>query len=73
MPAVRAAKVTDIRGEFDRRYIVIEADPTKAMNAKRMAFKRAIDNLSPAQFGAGSAESQTGYGNSSKGTRRRIK
>jgi AAA domain len=54
MPAVRAAKVSDIRQEFDRRYIVAEPDPAKAANAKRMAFKRALDHL-PAQFGAGSA------------------
>jgi hypothetical protein len=56
MTAVRAAKVTDIRIEFDRRYVVPEADPAKAMNAKRMAFKRALDHLPPAHFGAGSAE-----------------
>jgi hypothetical protein len=56
MPAVKAAKVADIRREFDRRYVVDEADPAKATNAKRMAFKRALDGLPPAQFGAGSAE-----------------
>jgi hypothetical protein len=55
MSAVRAAKVGDIRQEFDRRYVVAEADPAKAANAKRMAFKRALDHL-PAQFGAGSAQ-----------------
>jgi hypothetical protein len=42
--------------EFDQRYVVAEADPAKAANAKRMAFKRALDRLSPAQFGAGEAE-----------------
>jgi hypothetical protein len=56
MAAVRAAKVTDIRTEFDRRYVVPETDPAKAVNAKRMAFKRALDHLSPTHFGAGSAE-----------------
>ena len=56
MPTVRAAKVSDIRQEFDRRYLAAEADPAKAANAKRMAFKRAIDRLSPSKFGAGEAE-----------------
>jgi hypothetical protein len=56
MPSVKAAKVADIRREFDRRYVVDEADPAKAANAKRMAFKRALDGLPPSQFGAGSAE-----------------
>ena len=56
MPSVRAAKMTDVRVEFDRRYIAAEADPAKAANAKRMAFKRALDRLSPSQFGAGEAE-----------------
>jgi AAA domain len=56
MAPVRAAKVTDIRQEFDRKYVVDEADPIKAANSKRMAFKRALDHLSPAKFGAGAAE-----------------
>jgi hypothetical protein len=56
MPPVRAAKVVDIRTEFDRRYVVAEADPAKAANAKRMAFKRALDRLPPSKFGAGEAE-----------------
>jgi hypothetical protein len=56
MPEVRAAKVTEIRSEFDRRYVVPESDPAKADHAKRMAFKRALDRLSPSQFGAGEAE-----------------
>ena len=56
MAPIRAAKVIDVRAEFDRRYVVDEADPTKAADAKRMAFKRALDRLSPTQFGAGSAE-----------------
>ena len=56
MAAVKAVKVTEVREEFDRRYVVGEADPDKAANAKRMAFKRALDNLPTAQFGAGSAE-----------------
>jgi hypothetical protein len=49
-------KVSDVRKEFDRRYVVPDTDPAKAANAKRMAFKRALDHLSPAKFGAGSAE-----------------
>jgi AAA domain len=56
MAPVKAAKVTDIRQEFDRRYVVDEADPIKAANTKRMAFKRALDHLSPSQFTAGAAE-----------------
>jgi len=56
MPQVKAAKVTDIRGEFDRRYVVDATDAAKIDHAKRMAFKRALDHLSPAKFGAGSAE-----------------
>ena len=56
MVAVKAAKTTDVRQEFDRRYVVAEADPAKAANAKRMAFKRALDHLPPSKFGAGSAE-----------------
>ena len=32
------------------------SDPNKAANAKRMAFKRALDRLPPSQFAAGSAE-----------------
>jgi hypothetical protein len=56
MPEVRAVKVTDVRTEFDRRYVVPDSDPAKASAAKRMAFKRALDWLSPAKFGAGSAE-----------------
>jgi hypothetical protein len=56
MDTVKAAKVTDVRVEFDRFYVVAEADPVKAANAKRMAFQRSLDRLSPAKFGAGSAE-----------------
>ncbi len=56
MPPVRAAKVIDVREEFDRRYVVDEVDPANAAAAKRMAFKRSLDRLSPSQFGAGSAE-----------------
>jgi hypothetical protein len=55
MPEVRAAKVGDVRAEFDRRYVVDAEDRTKASDAKRKAFKRALDFLSPAKFGAGSA------------------
>jgi hypothetical protein len=56
MATIKAAKVTDVRAEFDRRYVVDEADSTKAADTKRKAFKRALDHLSPSQFGAGSAE-----------------
>jgi hypothetical protein len=56
MPEVRAVKVSDVRAEFDRRYVVPDSDPVKASAAKRMAFKRALDHLSPAKFGAGSYE-----------------
>jgi hypothetical protein len=56
MAAVRAAKVTDIRTEFDRRYVVADPDPDKAMHAKRMAFNRALEKLPPSLFGSGSAE-----------------
>jgi hypothetical protein len=56
MPEVRAVKVSDVRAEFDRRYVVPDSDPVKASATKRMAFKRALDQLSPAKFGAGSAE-----------------
>ena len=56
MASVKAAKVSDVHTEFNRRYVVPDIDPKKATNAKRMAFKRALDNLSPAEFGAGSAE-----------------
>jgi hypothetical protein len=55
MPPVKAAKVLDVREEFDRRYVVAETDPAKAGNAKRMAFKRALDKLPP-EFSAGEAE-----------------
>lgn len=56
MVPVRAVKVTDVRKEFDRRYVVDEVDPTKAADAKRKAFKRALDHLSPMHFGVGAAE-----------------
>jgi hypothetical protein len=56
MATVKAAKVTDVREEFDRRYVVAEADPAKAAHAKRMAFKRALDRLPTSQFSAGAAE-----------------
>jgi hypothetical protein len=56
MAPVKAVKVIDVREEFNRRYVVGEPDSTKAAAAKRMAFKRALDHLSPSQFGAGSTE-----------------
>jgi hypothetical protein len=54
MDAVKAVRVSDVREEFDRRYVVTEADPAKAANAKRMAFKRSLDRLPTSQYGAGS-------------------
>jgi hypothetical protein len=56
MSPVKAVKVLDVRAEFERRYAVAEADPDKAANAKRMAFKRALGRLSPSQFATGAAE-----------------
>jgi hypothetical protein len=56
MPPVKAVKVTTVRQEFDRRYVVDDADPAKSANAKRMAFKRSLDHLSASKFGAGAAE-----------------
>jgi hypothetical protein len=56
MGLVKAVKVTDIREEFDRRYVTDESDSVKAANAKRMAFKRSLDRLPPSKYGAGSAE-----------------
>jgi hypothetical protein len=49
MTAVRAAKVADVRKEFDRRYAA--ADPDKAPDAKRMAFGRALEWLPAEQYG----------------------
>ena len=56
MPPVKAVKVNDLRTEFDRRYVTAEADPVKAAHTKYMAFKRELDRLPPAHFGAASAE-----------------
>jgi hypothetical protein len=56
MPPVKAVKVSDVRIEFDRRYVVDADDADKAAEAKRKAFKRALDQVSPSHFGAGSAE-----------------
>jgi len=56
MPQVRAAKVNDIRKEFDRLYVVDGDDPAKVEKAKQKAFRRAIDWLAPTKFGAGSCE-----------------
>jgi hypothetical protein len=55
MPEVRGVKVNDVRSEFDRRYVVAEPDPGKAARLKRVAFARALDRLSPAEFGTGAA------------------
>lgn len=54
MPQVRAVTVAQVRAEFDRRYVTDETDPVKVDEAKRKAFKRALDGLSPTHFGAGS-------------------
>jgi AAA domain len=56
MPPVKAVKVADLRAEFSRRYVVAETEPVKVLNAKRMAYKRAIDKLPISEFGAGEAE-----------------
>lgn len=56
MPPVKAAKIIDIRKEFDRFYVVADDDPDKAADAKRMAFKRALDRLPLSRFGCGSAD-----------------
>jgi hypothetical protein len=56
MSPVMGVKVIDLHEEFDRRYVVDEANPVKADAAKRMAFKRNLDRLSPTLFGAGAAE-----------------
>jgi len=56
MATVKAVRVSDVRPEFYRRYVVDETEPAKMANAKRMAFKRALDHLSVSEFGAGSAE-----------------
>ena len=55
-PSVKAVKVIDVRKEFDRFYVVDEADPANAAAAKRMAYRRAMDRLPLSQFGSGSAE-----------------
>jgi hypothetical protein len=55
LDAVRAAKVTDVRTEFDRRYVVADG-PADMARAKRVAFKRALDRLLPSQYGAGHVE-----------------
>ena len=55
MPSVKGVKVVDLRQEFDKRYVVAEADTEAAADAKRKAFKRALDRLSPSLFGAGSS------------------
>jgi AAA domain len=56
MPPVKAVKVSDLRLEFDRRYVTGEADPRKSDQAKRMAFGRTLDKLPKDLFAAGVAE-----------------
>ena len=56
MDPVKAAKVTDIRKDFDRFYVVDDTDPMKAAHSKRMAFKRALDGLNPFKFGQGAVD-----------------
>ena len=51
-----------MRLEFDRLYVVGEADPGKATDAKRMAFKRALDKLLPADLGPVRRKERTGFG-----------
>jgi hypothetical protein len=52
MAPVRAVRVTDVRGEFDRRYVTGRADKKEAADTKRKAFDRALNKLSPGEFGA---------------------
>ena len=58
MLPVKAARVAHVREEFNRRYVVPDADPAKAAAAKRMAFKRQLDHLEISQFGSGSVEGE---------------
>ncbi len=56
-PTVRAATVQAVRLEFLKRYAADEDDPTKATDAKRKAFQRAINKL-PSRFAMGSIDDQ---------------
>ncbi len=56
MASMRAVKVIDVKKEFERRYVVPDADPARAENAKRMAFSRALEHLPSAKFATGSAD-----------------
>jgi hypothetical protein len=51
-PVVRAVTAEAVRLEFNKRYVVTEADPLKAARAKRVAFNRALGQL-PTEFGMG--------------------
>jgi hypothetical protein len=51
MPQVRAVKVVNVEKEFNRRYVVADPDPDKAIKAKRKAFRRALEWLPDDQYG----------------------
>jgi hypothetical protein len=51
MMPVRAASVSDVKKEFDRRYPA--SDPDTAADAKRKAFGRAVEWLPSDQYGTG--------------------
>jgi hypothetical protein len=51
MTPVNAVKVADIKREFERRYPA--SDPDQATDAKRVAFKRAVEWLPAEQYGTG--------------------
>jgi hypothetical protein len=44
-PAVKAVDITDVRAEFDRRYVTDETDPRKKADIKRQAFKRGLEKI----------------------------
>ena len=62
MPPIKAAKVTDVRTEFDRRYVVDATDGGNTTDAKRKAFKRALDHLSRLTSVQAQRKEQIGYG-----------
>jgi hypothetical protein len=55
MAPVRAVNVTDLWSEFEKRYVVHNADPDprKKYKAKHEAFRRALDCLTPMKFSSG--------------------
>jgi hypothetical protein len=49
-PEVRAARVSDVKAEFDRRWPTAETEPKKRANAVRMAFQRALEDATKSEF-----------------------